>query len=304
MDAIINDFSLNGQYETPEEFFDSLVKYTLPAFQSLVRQGCNILKSYTTYARKISKDVTLHDVLRMPQFRGYPEATRLKTFLVSCSEPPYWSDDSQTDCTQEYSVAQLSAEDMSLPNCITEAVTRNTAILSFFDPNFMDLKIPVYKNSQKYELQNLYNNESAGQALFLNGLIGLSELLMSGSYQKPVIFGGTRGKYYADQGFIEGKLTIEDGLLILSDFRMSIEFISKGQLKSRFSDSVKHKKTTYYEFRCTLLDKREFRIYYFLDDKGNLVYLNSLVKKTSQIPKGVKDKSVELIKSYKETNQT
>lgn len=175
MDAIINDFSLNGQYETPEEFFDSLVKYTLPAFQSLVRQGCNILKSYTTYARKISKDVTLHDVLRMPQFRGYPEATRLKTFLVSCSEPPYWSDDSQTDCTQEYSVAQLSAEDMSLPNCITEAVTRNTAILSFFDPNFMDLKIPVYKNSQKYELQNIYNNESAGQALFLNGLIGVAD---------------------------------------------------------------------------------------------------------------------------------
>lgn len=302
MDAIINDFSLNGQFETPEEFFDSLVKYTLPAFQSLVRQRCEILKAYTTYARNISKDVTLYDTLCMPQFRGYPEATRLKTFLVSCSEQPFWSVDPQTDCAQEYRVEQVSAEDMPPPNCMTEALTRNTAILSFFDSNFMDLKIPIYKNSQKYELQNIYNNESAGQALFLSGLIGLSELLMSGSYQKPVIFWGTRGKYYADQGFVEGNLTINDGLLILSNFRMSIEFISKGQLKSRFSDSIRHKKNTYYEFRCSMPDKREFRIYYFLD-KGNLVYLNSIVKKTSQIPQEVKDRSVELIKSYREANQ-
>lgn len=302
MVAIINDFSLNGQFETPDEFFDSLIRCTLPAFRSLVSKNCEILKAYTTYSRRISKEMTLHDALRSPKYRGYPEATRLKAFLVSCSETPFWSDDPQTDCTQIYSVEQVSTEDITPPNCMTEALTRNTAVLSFSNPQFMDLKIPIYKNFQKYELQNIYDNQSAGQALFLSKQIGLSELLMSERYQRPVIFGGANGKYYADQGFFEGNLTRDDGLLILADFRQSIEFISQGKLKSRFSDSISHKKITYYEFRCSLPDKREFRIYYFID-KGNLVYLNSVVKKTAQIPQEVKDRSIALIKRYLESNK-
>ena len=46
-----------------------------------------------------------------------------------------------------------------------------------------------------------------------------------------------------------------------------------------------------------MADRREFRIYYFLDHE-KLIYLNSVVKKTAQTPDNVKNKSVALIQKY------
>lgn len=298
MDAIINDFSLNGQFESPEKFFDSLAENTLPAFQDLLCQKYEVLKSYTTYARKISSNMTLYDTLRTQRFRGYPEATRFKSFLSSCSENPFWSDSPQTDCSAEYYVDQISGEDAILPNCITEALTRNAVVLSFVKSDFKNSEILIYKNGQAHKIQNVYDGETTGRALFCRGQIGLSELLMHGKYDLPIVFAHSNQKYYADEGFVEGSLSIHDGLVILENFRKSIEFICKGQLKSRFTDSITHKQETYYEFRCSLPDKKEFRIYYFWHQE-NLVYLNSIVKKTPQIPQAVKNRSVELIKNYR-----
>lgn len=303
MNAIINDFSLDGQFETPEKFFDSLAESTLPAFQDLLSQKYAVLKAHTTYARKISGDMSLYDALCSQQFRGYPESTRFKSFLSSCSEESFWSDSPLTDCSSEYKVHQLSDKEVLPPNCITEALARNAITLSFINPKFNTSEILTYKNGKPSQIQNVFDWETAGRILFSRKQIGLSELLMHGKYNVPIVFSRSNSSYYADEGFVEGGLTIDDGFSILESFHKSLELICKGQLKSHFSDSISHKQETYYEFRCSLSDKREFRIYYFWHN-GQLVYLNSIVKKTAQTPLAVKKRSVALIKSYRESVTT
>ena len=295
MNVIINDFSLNGQFKDAEEFFDSLVEETLPAFYNLDRHGCEILSSFDTYSRNISTNLTLYNALTGRDYRGYPQATRLKSFLTSCTNEPYWSVAPQTDEQLNYLVYGIEVE--SIPNCFTEAFAREKSLLSFQNKDFRCDKLRITVDGQEYFLYNLFNKESVGQALFCKNVIGLAEFLMSSNYGKTVCFFENNGQYYVDEGYKNGNLTIEDGFSIFKDFKLSIEFLCKGTLKSRFSDSITHRGITYYEFRCSLQNNREFRIYYF-QDHDKLVYLNSIVKKTAKIPDHVKDQSVALIKKY------
>lgn len=295
MDVIINDFSLNGQFKNADDFFDSLVEETLPAFCSLDSHGWEILSSFETYNRKVSVNLTLYNTLTERAYRGYPEATRLKSLLTSCTNDPYWTDAPQTDEHLKYLID--GKEVKSIPNCFTEAYAREKTLLSFQNKDFRCDKLKIAVDGQEQFLCNLFNKESVGQVLFCKNVIGLAELLMSMNYGKTVCFFENNGQYYSDEGYEDGNLTIEDGLSILKNFKLSIEFLCQGILKSRFSDSITHKGITYYEFRCSLPNNREFRIYYF-QDHDKLVYLNSIVKKTAKIPDHVKDQSVALIKKY------
>lgn len=98
---------------------------------------------------------------------------------------------------------------------------------------------------------------------------------------------------------MRGALSKQDAVSIKEDFFKSLILISNGDLQSRFTDSVNHKGCTYYEFRCSLSANREYRIYYYLH-KGKIVYFNSIIKKTGSIPGYVKDRTVALIKEYKD----
>lgn len=260
MDVVINDFSLDGQFKDAEGFFDSLVEETLPAFYNLVNRDCEILSSFETYSRQVSSDLTLYDTLTKGPYRGYPEATKLKSFLASCTSDPYWTAAPQTNSQLEYSMSGKIVE--VIPNCFTEAFAREGILLSFQNKDFKRDKLEITVDGQEQFLCNLFDKETAGQALFCKKVIGLAEFLMFAKYGKPVHFLENNGRYYSDEGFADGNLTIEDGLSIFKDFKRSIEFLCKGTLKSRFSDSITHKEITYYEFRCSLPDRREFRIYY------------------------------------------
>lgn len=295
MDVVINDFSLDGQFKDAEDFFDMLVEETLPAFRSLADHNCELLSSFETYNRKVSANLTLFDVLTKGPYRGYPEATKLKSFLASCTSDPFWANAPQTDIRLKYTINGEVVE--TVPNCFTEAFARDNILFSFQSKRFKCDKLKIIVDGQEQSLYNLFDKETAGQALFCKNAIGLAEFLMGAKCGKSVFFFGNNGNYYSDEGFENGNLTIEDGLSIFKDFKLSIDFLCRGELKSRFSDSITYKKVTYYEFRCTLSNQREFRIYYFLDS-GKLVYLNSIVKKTAQIPEGVKKRTIDLIQKY------
>lgn len=222
MDVVINDFSLDGQFEDVEDFFDSLAEETLPVFYSLKSHSCDILSSFETYKRKVSSGLTLYDTLTGRDYRGYPEATRLKLFLTSCIGDPYWASEPQTDEHLKYSMSDKVFEE--IPNCFTEAFAREKMLLSFQNGNFIYDKLAITVDGQKQVLYNLFDKESVGQALFCKNVIGLSEFLMSVNCCKTVCFFKNNGRYYSDEGFEEGSLTIEDGLSIFKNFKMSIEF--------------------------------------------------------------------------------
>jgi len=86
-------------------------------------------------------------------------------------------------------------------------------------------------------------------------------------------------------------ITIRDDLLIM------LSNVASGE-KSRFSKSITHKKKKYFEFRTTISDDREFRIFYIQGDEG-AVFLYPLIKKTEQTPDSVLKIIEELARRYR-----
>ena len=154
MDVVINDFSLDGQFKNAEDFFDMLVEETLPAFYSLADHDCKVLSSFETYNRKISENLTLYDVLTKGPYRGYPEATKLKNFLASCTSEPYWTDTPQTNTQLNYS---MGGEVVGIvPNCFTEAFARDGILLSFQNEHFKCDEIEITVDGKEQSLYNLF----------------------------------------------------------------------------------------------------------------------------------------------------
>jgi phage-related protein len=67
---------------------------------------------------------------------------------------------------------------------------------------------------------------------------------------------------------------------------------------SRFSKSIAYKKKKYFEFRTTISDDREFRIFYIQGDEG-VIFLYPLIKKTGKTPDSILEIIEDLAKRYR-----
>ena len=298
MDVVLNDYAIDSQFSSIDNFVDSLAEYTLPALDFLKNKSGILLKSYETYGRKITDDETIYSFLQSQQYRGFSEAQKLRSLLGEWVSQPYWEDDPRTEKDSTYACGYLGIFRGEEPNCFSEALERDGIIASLEHPSFCTHTLDMIKNDTPRSLYNIYDRRSAGKILFLNDCIGFVELLISGINHRKVCFFSNNDKYYADEYFDNGRLSKEDALAIKEDFDMLMDGRENGNVLSRFTDSITHKKTTYCEFRSTLSDKRQFRIFYFVDGE-KWVFLDSLMKTTQTTPDYVKDRTCTLIKQYK-----
>lgn len=114
MSIIINDFSIDGQFETIEGFLDNLSKDILPLTKHLKECKCEIFKSVNTYNNQITKSEKLLDVLKMKN----DEIKKFKSCISNLIfDDPHWDE-------------HINTEDNSI-NCIDEAIKKNYILLSF-----------------------------------------------------------------------------------------------------------------------------------------------------------------------------
>lgn len=138
MDVILNDFSLQGQYASLDDFADSLEKNVFPCMElSKVLPICFFLKSHTTYEQKITQNETLETCLR--NYRSKTVFQYLRVFISKyILSQPFWNDDKKTP-------PESSA------TCLTEAFYRNGTLLSFIPNEGFDGKYAVVFVKDKSE---------------------------------------------------------------------------------------------------------------------------------------------------------
>ena len=96
MDYFLNEYSIRGQYENVEDFFEKLRNYTLPVLNKIEKQDGNIIwKKDTFWQSEICNGITLTKIPQKKNERT-PELTFLQIKLIKLiSEEPFWSNDSQ-----------------------------------------------------------------------------------------------------------------------------------------------------------------------------------------------------------------
>ena len=112
-----------------------------------------------------------------------------------------------------------------------------------------------------------------------------------------VAFFESNNEIYVDRELRNSDLSNSDMLKIAEYYERWIFGIKTGEMISHLTDSIQHKGISYNEFRVTLDDKREFRMFYKLFG-SQYVFFNLLLKDTPTTPDQTKDKTCSLIKKY------
>ncbi|MBM6855478.1 hypothetical protein H6B11_15200 [Mediterraneibacter glycyrrhizinilyticus] len=138
----LNELSLDGQYDSMEEFFQAARPF-MKCLKLISEKNCQIQKHSMLYSRKITKDKTLNDLRGM---RG-DHVTRLKSLLLSVTDaPPFWDwkEEFAQDLTAEYICENEDVSATSLP----EAAEDKGVLLSFPHKKYQDRVLRIVKNGQ------------------------------------------------------------------------------------------------------------------------------------------------------------
>lgn len=281
MSVIINDFSLTGQFQDEEEFFDSLVEETLPMFKIIENLDIDVLSGYETYSLMVTKE---RNLMKLMGIKGSAEIARLKSLLIA----PFWEDDLFSN---NQSIYECKYTKKTKAYCLAEAFERNMSVLSFKHPEFQESIISLKKDGFKNEVSNSYNKSILLDILREKSVINAVYYLVE-KYELNSSFGLTIGKNYFDELIKEVSLNKEEINIIAEDIEKLIDFTKKGKNPGRLSDTIEGKLK---EFRTSLSQKREIRIFYFEVDR-NITFLNGFLKKTEKTPTSEIDKAKAIMK--------
>lgn len=297
MDAIINELSLDAQFEKDDDFFDSLERHTLRIINSLAEGGVEILKSSAILTRQVTLAKTVTDFYKM---RGSSEVTRMLSLLTQVTGDPFWDAEPMSEAGAKYHCDHTGYFDGSTPNQFSEAYERSGVLISFCHSAFKRTNITVSKNGAPKELTNLHNHYSTLLLLLKEEKITLLHAYEALGKPYDVIFLKKQPQskeLFADE--YETAFSTEEKLSLMGDFLEFVEGKKAQTMKDGLVKSIPHKNVRIFEFRTSTNTGRQFRIYFYKDNKV-WCCLNSLNKTTQKPPDHVKDYSVKLVGIYKD----
>lgn len=261
---ILNDYSIDNQFNDIEDFLDSLLDYTIPLLKIMDNYNLELLKSYEIYSRKITRDLS---IIKLLNVRGYPEIYKFKSLLHKrLYDDPYWQNENSNH------------------DCIAEALKRKTGLISFEHKKYLDDKIEYIDEDVLQTIPNSYNKMQLLEELWEKEAIDIDGYLKQ-KYSKIQSFCIIGDKNYFDE-LVKCKhiKQVEINKIVneLNDFMY--KYLSNQDL-GRLSKNLE---TNLHEFRTSLFNSKELRIIYCINN-SKIVFLNCFIKKQEKTPENEKE---------------
>lgn len=287
MGVIINEFSLDGQFNDIDDFLDSLNDSTLPMLDRLKELRINILSSYNSYALLVTKDKSLHDMMTI---RSSAEIGKFKRKLQELLyDDPFWD----TDMKSTSGIYECDYTEERSGYCLAEAIERNFPVLSFEHIKFKEKLIEIKKNSEINYIKNLFDEDIMLQIFRFDRKISHLEYIIF-KYSIIESFGLKDGKNYFEELVESAKLSLDDQSYIISDMDKLINFFIKKENPGNLSKTIEGKLK---EFRTSLTNNRQIRFFYFENDK-KIIFMNGFLKKTQRTPTYQIDRAKGIMSEY------
>lgn len=150
MDFILNERSLHGQFESVEEFLESL-RANLHCFQLVHSQKNGKIRKITNfYNCQVTPEWKLGDLKR---YRKSDELTRLRIALdKETMTEPYWD----LHPLHDYGVPYLMDDIDVSATAVAEAAERGESLLSFNSAFYSDRELLVKRNGEVHQVISIY----------------------------------------------------------------------------------------------------------------------------------------------------
>lgn len=291
MELILNEFSLAGQFESLEEDFLKYFKTELkPMLDVIAEQGVKILKKTDFYDCKITKDISILQLLNQV---NSPLATILKSYIVKVAfEQPFWDEDV---CTCEGTEYQYPVES-DIPNCFTEAVERQIPMYSFPHEQFDVEEFSCMKSDEGVQIKNIRKFEEFLQVFLMLHMNTIPYVLEKYPYpnNRKVECAVIDGKCYAEEALLGNDLKYEDFQTILMNIPNLMDNLMHGEKTNLWDAFGKG----LFEYRVSVSSERIFRLFFIQADE-KLIFLSGFIKKTQRTPKNELDKVKKIVARMK-----
>ncbi|CAD2073481.1 hypothetical protein GCM10007275_02820 [Jeotgalicoccus coquinae] len=186
MDIVINEFSLDGDFHTIDDFLNSLFEI-IRVELVMEEHSLNLLKHYDFYSSLVTKNHTLQDILQDNSYKTRSEVRKFKALLNNLiNNPPFWNDSQKHSNKNQYNCEYT---DKTFDYSLAEACERDQMVLSFSHDNFKETSIKIRKNSHEMKLHNIFTSR------------GLLDILYNENMIEPT--------YYCQNWFINSKISTE-----------------------------------------------------------------------------------------------
>jgi len=171
MDIIINEFSLEEQFENVDAFFNSLNE-VISIQKMMDNCSMKMLKHQEIYNHKVTQEQTLHEILIDKRIRTTNELRKFKSFLHKLmTDPPFWQENQQHDSMNVYTCDYTSE---THGYSLAEACERDKMVLSFKNQKFDNVSLYVRKNGEKISIINLTDTIFFAEYLKENKLLDIN----------------------------------------------------------------------------------------------------------------------------------
>jgi hypothetical protein len=213
MEILINELSLNGQFESIEYFIEKGLVPFIKILKDVDSKSNLLYKKYDFYETKITPYNTINDILTEKNVYKYEQARSIKTQLARLIENPYWEENQKqsADCVYSYNGNNICGSSLA------EASERDRIAISFRHDDFLSKQLSVYKNENEIEIDNLLEQGHFTQIAYNRNLISFAEYCRKKFSESKLDFSEIDSK----EGFILIKKEDED--LFFDGFRKFAE---------------------------------------------------------------------------------
>jgi hypothetical protein len=160
MEILINELSLNGQFQNSDEFIEKGLKLFISILRQIDKDKDMLFKKQNFWERQVTKSEKLIDVLncwKSDEKIGFKdEITAVKRQISDLIYEPFWESSRKHNISDTYEYDGENINDSS----VAEASERDKIVVSFIDARFSSITLVVIKNKkQEIAIDNLLNEK-------------------------------------------------------------------------------------------------------------------------------------------------
>lgn len=172
MEILINELSLNGQFNNLKEFIDTALNNFVKIYSLLTKQNIHPLKSFNFYNVKITPNETFSLLLTIKDNNGVSDEVRkFKRIADKCINEPYWEIDIKHNPNDEFKWGNEIVSNTSL----AESYIRNSSLISFVPSLFKSNFIEIVNNNIPKRILNFHDNLELAKHLFENNKLSFHQ---------------------------------------------------------------------------------------------------------------------------------
>lgn len=282
MEVILNDFSVAGQFASCDEFTDYILDEMTTVLDCMIEKRIPFLKRQDFYSCRITEALSLNDILLRA---NDPAIAAIRKYISELAyHEPYWDKEILSKGDVKYKYPAEGKE----PNCFTEVIERNGALLSFPSKTYAAEHFICYRNEKMLSIFNIMGKRTFFNTYIKDNMEDIKYVLENYPYQISVTLAEIKGKCYAQEALLGNRLDITDIQNILLSISWMMDGMRNG-VKNDYWDSLRD---GIFEFRVRVSDNRIFRLLFFQD--GGIVFLNGFIKKTQKTPPNEIEKALKI----------